>query len=35
MWTLLWSKTTVDDIAYAKAIKFAAKVKAVKDALKK
>tara|TARA_R100000900_G_scaffold142067_1_gene123568 strand:- start:48 stop:188 length:141 start_codon:yes stop_codon:yes gene_type:complete len=35
MWVLLWSKTTVDDIIIAKALKIQAKAKAVKQALKK
>jgi|TARA_R100001510_G_C7480100_1_gene92458 hypothetical protein len=34
VWTLLWSKTTVDDIIIAKAAKIKAKARAVKNAIK-
>ena len=35
MWTLLWSKTTVDDIILAKAAKIKAKAKEIKEVIKK
>ena len=35
MWTLLWSKTTVDDIVLAKAKEIKAKAKAIKEVIKK
>ena len=35
VWTLLWSKTTVDDIIIAKAENIKAKAKAIKKIIKK
>jgi len=35
VWTLLWSKTTVDDIIIAKAAKIKDKAKAIKEIIKK
>ena len=35
MWTLLWSKTTVDDIIIAKAQQVKSKAKAIKEIIKK
>lgn len=35
VWTLLWSKTTVDDIIIAKAANIKAKAKAIKKVIKK
>ena len=35
VWTLLWGKTTVDDIIIAKAKEIQAKAKAIKKVIKK
>jgi len=35
VWTLLWSKTTVDDIILAKAAEIKSKAKAIKKIIKK
>ena len=35
VWTLVWSKTTVDDIIIAKAANIKAKAKAIKKVIKK